>query len=103
MSLAEAVPSTRRAVSLPLDQRGKAIQTAWEPRHRCGVHLGTMAAAARRAAGGAAACSTADDSHYVHVADKYEEAFFYSSIEYREWAMQHVIRHFGLPAQVVVG
>lgn len=35
--------------------------------------------------------------HYDAVAATYESAFFYSSIEYRDWVMGHLLHHFRLP------
>lgn len=52
---------------------------------------GTAAAADSAAPGG---------QHYEEVAANYESAFFYSSLEYREWVMEHLMRHFGLPDEV---
>ncbi|KAL4448274.1 hypothetical protein ABPG75_005493 [Micractinium tetrahymenae] len=54
-----------------------------------------------------AAAATADQSgsddgqaqHYDAVAATYESAFFYSSIEYRDWVMGHLLDHFRLPDQ----
>ncbi|KAI3426371.1 hypothetical protein D9Q98_008743 [Chlorella vulgaris] len=36
-------------------------------------------------------------AHYTDVAVKYESAFFYSSPDYRDWVMKHLLCHFGLP------
>lgn len=54
-----------------------------------------------------AAAATADQSgsdsqaqHYDAVAATYESAFFYSSVEYRDWVMGHLLRHFRLPDEV---
>ena len=42
-----------------------------------------------------------DGGHYGGaVAAQYEQAFFYSSVEYRDWVMAHLLRHFGLPNEV---
>lgn len=38
--------------------------------------------------------------HYDAVAATYESAFFYSSIEYRDWVMGHLLHHFRLPDEV---
>lgn len=38
--------------------------------------------------------------HYDAVAATYESAFFYSSIEYRDWVMGHLLHHFRLPNEV---
>jgi hypothetical protein len=40
-------------------------------------------------------------AHYTDVAVKYESAFFYSSPDYRDWVMKHLLCHFGLPHEVV--
>ncbi|KAK9829633.1 hypothetical protein WJX72_006983 [[Myrmecia] bisecta] len=45
-----------------------------------------------------ASCQT-PKQHYEEVAAAYEQAFFYSSVEYRDWILQHVLHHFQLPAQ----
>lgn len=47
---------------------------------------------------GEAGAEASKDSHYAEVAaEAYEQAFFYSSPEYRRWVMGHVERYFGLP------
>lgn len=58
----------------------------------------TMAAAAAEPA--AAEPATAEPGHYESVAAAYEKAFFYSSVEYRDWVLSHLLHHMGLPNQV---
>lgn len=39
------------------------------------------------------------NGHYDSVAEDYEKAFFYSSVDYRDWVLGHLLRHFRLPDQ----
>ncbi|PSC70320.1 phytanoyl-dioxygenase [Micractinium conductrix] len=55
------------------------------------------AATARRVATTASSSSSAGQPHYEEVAASYDAAFFYSSIEYRDWVLGHLLRHMRLP------
>lgn len=53
------------------------------------------------AVGDAVNAGAPSDAHYTDVADSYEAAFFYSSPEYRSWILEHLMRHFRLPDEVL--
>ena len=62
--------------------------------------LGVAASTGDAVAAAATSGTGSGGQHYDEVAANYEAAFFYSSVEYRDWVMGHVLRHFGLPDEV---
>lgn len=101
MSLAQALgllppPSKLNSGLRPRSKPAPLVQL------RAGTKL--AAAANTQAPADSSAAMAAEEQqggHYDSVAADYEKAFFYSSIDYRDWILGHLLCHFGLPSQVI--